>query len=315
MSAAYGPMTGTVGALIEVDISPASDFVQIRNDSFNDLLVQFGPAPIPSAAASAGGQWANAVPAWDHPVIPCGNGGRFDGRVWLMPINNGGLAGAGTLSVRNSIYVVAYDSTQEPVPVGSSLPRQQDVTSQARVVSVPISSLQNFAARSGNLASGVQIRFSLAQPTAAQLAIKRAVVYLYHADLHLASIGTLAGWSVDLEAYPGDASNNPIAGFLPVVFFVCDLYGSNNGSNSVFQARETFAPPHPLRVGLNWSALSITPANLCFRINIVGGSGAAQLVYNVGVDVDQSNTVSSPGSIGNEVANLFGAPQGDPGVF
>ena len=326
-----GPISLIVGTPYKLNVPTDATRVVIDNDSPYDVWFSF-TLTAPPVVTPSSGQWqgimrrghTGMVPIFGRPVASQREQtlnaiGAFQGVMWLLAVNPGGLASSGTVSVRSSVYITPL-TPFDADPVYSALSTQTDLSSQPRVVSVPIASTQNFSGRDA-VSVSVLNKWAVAQPTAAQLAAQSAVLYIYHAIFTLAAlpVNAVCGCSLNLECYPGDAGFNPIAGFTPIVIYIADLYAAQNTTAfTVTQAHQVFTPPAPKANIILWNGLG-TPANLCLRLNCIAASSTSgnfpQLAFNVGADIDTTNTQSIPGTIGNGTFNLFGSGAGDPNIF
>lgn len=297
MSRLYGPYSGTLGTILEVDVAPATRVIQVRNDSPNDLLVAFGPADKPGLVTSTQGQWANAVPAWDHPIMPAGPGssgvglaagGAFDGRVYLLPITPpGALATTGSVSLRNSIYVLAFESG-DYIPAGSSLPRQHDVTNQTRVVGLPPAAFtqnqRNVLLTAGNdIILRTDAFLSSGPPTVG--ATTSINIYLYYCYFALGTPSGAGGAAADMSLWV-DVMQNATVLLSNVIHTL--FVASSNATNQLVMGQHFFQPSAPAWLPMNGFSTAATGVRYRWHVEAVSATVPAAW-WNVGIGVDLIN--------------------------
>lgn len=144
-----GPLTLTVGQPFKLQLDQATKYIDVQNDSPYDVWVFFGNVK-PTDLANAQNTWHRTARR-DHTSLLPVEGyrgasrfefsnnalGAFQGTAWLMPVNPGGLALTGTTSARNQVFVTPY-LAGEPLPSHAARSSSVDLTSQARMLSVPI---------------------------------------------------------------------------------------------------------------------------------------------------------------------------------
>lgn len=285
-----GPFNSTstpalsAGTAFAFSINNDAIAIQVHNDSPYRCYVAFDGAR-PTASVAQLGSYQGVVGPWAHPVITVRTqgGGPFFGTVWIMPVNvTTFLAQTGSVSQLAEIHVDVYMPGDE-LPQSWAMPRQQDVTSQARSVIVPMS-LSHFYQ---NTWSGVGTTLvANLIPTADQITAGFAPIYLYYAN-------------VMPEAHTGDTE------------FVIQLQwqtggGVNVGSPFIF-ARGlvfahatnftatgwTFAPVFPFgAVG----SMPATAAQAAIQMANAGGTPIS-VAYTIAVHMDPTN-IAGPREIG-----------------
>lgn len=210
--------------------------------------------------------------------------------------------GPAVMSVTGQVYSDTEGAIlppRGPVP----LARHPALGAQARIVTVPIASKQNFVAQT-SIVDGTTIPFSLSGINPNMAAAKSFIAYIYWVQLQLQIFPANVQNHVTayLEMYPGDVSLAPVGGFTPVVFYQAEIYAAwNSTSFTLYSDCIHFTPAFPIQGGASgWSG---SPVNACLRIRtrVYSGTGL-WLAYNIGADVDRNNAQDVPGSIGNAVA-------------
>ena len=143
-----GPLTLTVGQPFRLDLAPDTAYVDIQNDSLNDVWVHYGETQ-PTDITNANKTWHRVVRRQHNGLLPTvgyrgasaaerqtNTIGAFKGRIWLLAVSPGGLAVTGTISGRSQVYVTPY-AIGDALPSHSSLSTQMDLSSQPRVIAIP----------------------------------------------------------------------------------------------------------------------------------------------------------------------------------
>lgn len=161
------------GTAFSITIDRAAQAIQIHNDSPYRLYFQFDGQK-PTATNSMSGQYVGMAAPWSHPVLPVQRTAAsgyermlnairdFQGILWVMVIDpTAALAQTGTVSTLAEIHVDVY-LPGENWPQSWAIPRQQDLTSQPRVVTVPMAldSFSFFTGRVTTPAAGARVQIS-----------------------------------------------------------------------------------------------------------------------------------------------------------
>lgn len=165
MSQGYGPYSVTAGTIQPVGVDPNTAAVFIQNDTPFYLFVSFNPTQ-PSPSTILNQDWAASIKPFDSQTeyitgpaqLQTPQGAMtFQGKVWLLPVDlrNVGLAQNGTVSSAALVSVRSFLPGEQP-PVAYSSSRQTDITSQTRVITVPMVP-QNFFIDSGGVAQGATL--------------------------------------------------------------------------------------------------------------------------------------------------------------
>lgn len=144
MSLPYGPVTLTANTMTFQDIDASAKWVVIENSSvFLDLGVSFYPNRPPVPVSFAGQPWAGVVQAGDAKRFLLPADGLWTGRVWLYPLNIATLAAAtGTNSRYSRAYLTTFAASENPSDFHGII-RGLDLTSQPRIISLPMAATAN----------------------------------------------------------------------------------------------------------------------------------------------------------------------------
>lgn len=300
----YGPYTATAGTVTQVTIPGDSDRVRIQNDSPYDVLVSFAVAK-PNVATSTNGDWQESVLAWHHAtmeipgqahvVTPLGTG-TFNGSVWLLPINSGSLALTGTTSGRSNLWVSAFRPGEMASDVYSA-PRQQDMTSQPRIVSVPIG-LPFGVAGIWRTTDANPFQIAAFGLSAAQKTSLAAPVYLYYANLTPeGSAGAASGFDVVIQAQPQTAIGANLGSPIVLARGGVQYNSATAGLNVPWVCAPAWPIGNPSVVGIG-GGLPAGTTQIAFQLYSPVGTRFG-LNYTIAVSMDLSNTVYD-GDIGNQ---------------
>ena len=147
----YSPASGMP---LQVIVSRSARWVTLRNDSPNYLYVQCGPRPPTSPTVAQ--SYAMSILPWsgdNYDTAGTSPGNAFDGVVYLIAYATTDLALSGTISARNQISVNTYTNEETPPQPYSGVPRQQDLSSQPRIIALAEGANSNATAIGGNLAA------------------------------------------------------------------------------------------------------------------------------------------------------------------
>ena len=304
MITTLGPYTPVSGTVITVKVRTDAQWIYVYNDSPLSLLGKFdGTAP--TALSSLDGSYNFAVRPHSDPVVPVQKGGvsaaelqlngiaQFQGTLYLMPRDPGGLAQSGTVSIRSEIFVTVGGPYDEP-PRPSSTMRQTDLSSQPRVITVPIAGGQ-LQSGNWNMATFAQVAFGLYSYPAALTSPTTLPIYVYSCHLSVEAAPPFAGLTrvaCQFEALASDgitvlASGNLLTFTLAVIW--------NTTSNILSIVPFGYAPPFPPVYLANIP--SGTKSVLVQFIKVLGANLTVN--WNAGVGFDPNNT-NAPGSTGNQ---------------
>lgn len=134
----WGPFTPTANAQQSVTVPQDSTFIEVENDCTFDLWVSFSPSVPPPGYVNSYNNVAR-ISATKPIQVPSTPLTPFNGTIWVYAKQPGGLATAGTSSSREQFYVVSYGPGEVPQPT-NAVPRATDLTSQSRIIAIPITS-------------------------------------------------------------------------------------------------------------------------------------------------------------------------------
>lgn len=194
------------GAAFAVPVNRAAQCIQVHNDTPDRLYFQFDGAQ-PTAITSMNGAYVGMAAPWSHPVIPVQRNAAsareralnaisdFQGVLWIMVVDpTAALAQSGAISTLTEIHIDVY-LPGEAWPQSWAIPRQHDLTSQPRVITVPMAWTHFTQGRINSGATYPQIfagmTFSL---SAAQQASKCAAVYFSYCQI-MPEAGATVGWA------------------------------------------------------------------------------------------------------------------------
>lgn len=222
-----GPLTLTVGQPYKLSLDPNMNRVDVANDSPNDVYLYFGQVAPTADLTNENNSWHALVRRQHNQTVPVAAyrgasaaerspnaWGAFDGTVWLLAVNAGQLAQSGTVSGRNQLFVRGL-YPGDPAPVHSALATQVDLTSQPRIVHVPVGMLQ-WSAGNWNPGSGDPFDVLNLSWNADILAAQHAVVYFYGCSV-MPAPGQTGSMGFSVEAQPVDSGGGNIGS--PVQMF------------------------------------------------------------------------------------------------
>lgn len=197
---AYGPFAQTPGNIIHVQTAQNQTDCFIKNVSPYDLWISFDPMQPPVIPFSSQIQlpYVESIPAFHAlPVgLPRGDDYPWAGNIWLLPQAPGGLSVTGATSPRANAYITTYEKNDK-IPQAYAEARQADITSQQRVVTLPISdggSDRVVGAKNCPSGTGVSVDLDAVSWTVNNLIGNSMVFYFYWWDIGLTADATAAGF-------------------------------------------------------------------------------------------------------------------------
>lgn len=303
MTQTIGPFTTTTtppivtGQAFQVDIPLATVAIQVHNDTPFRLYVQFdGDKPTATSSVVVGGYDGMASP-WAHPVIPrqqsLGSYSPFNGKLWIMVVDpTSVLAQTGSISTLAEIHIDCY-MPNEQWPQAWAIPRQQDVTSQARMIALPPGGgqLLNGTWSTATFATlGVNI-FTL---SATNIQLQAAVFYLFHLGLYpqipaAAGVPQQTRCALQAQFQTGGFVNVGLATTLYLFPMITTFNAANDASAQAIVLQPFFPIVAPLTV-------PATAAFLVINLVKLGGNDAV-IQFNFQMEVDPNNA-GPPASYG-----------------
>lgn len=145
----FGPLALTVNTRVPVALPSNTTAVYIGNDSIYDMLVALSDT-VPAVVTQAGDPWNAIVQAGHHLTLtvptniytPQGSTG-YTGSLYLLPLGRTGQASTGLISSTAQAWVIACQAGETP-PDAYAMPRSTDLSSQPRVVTIPVQSSNSF---------------------------------------------------------------------------------------------------------------------------------------------------------------------------
>ncbi|HEX5548487.1 MAG TPA: hypothetical protein VFX24_13840 [Ktedonobacterales bacterium] len=199
-----GPLTAVSGSVLSYTVPPETQAIYVQNYSKLTLLVSFA-ATAPTAMDSLNNQYDGVLaPGGRDTFYVQSRGassaerslnamGAFTGNVWIMPVDRtSGLVNSGSISTNSDVWLSAYGPYDPPPPFPGGMPQNVDLSSQPRVVAVPIG-LSHFYTNNWSLAAGHVPLISLLAtwiPTPAQLAAGVCGMYVHYVWVDCAYNGT-----------------------------------------------------------------------------------------------------------------------------
>lgn len=318
----FGPLTLTANVLTQVSCSPASATVYIGNDSPYDVLVSFAVSPPPLVTSANGtADWPAVVQAFHHCVLPTpGNisspqGTTFAGSVWLLPLDtrNVRLAQNGTVSATANAWVVACLPGEQP-PDAYAAPRQTDMTSQQRVIALPVSAFNfqgSYVPSASAPSTTVGQLISLSNIPIDPAGPQGVVAYLFSLSIGLiGAVNVVLAHDLQVQATTGSLLT-PVGSPLTIYTALASI----QGAAAPYQVSNfIFTPSFPVSfflnlVGVTQPGVSIvlkctqqTPVNVFTRV-----------VYNIQIGSDNGlyygHTIPGPGAQNGPLQ------LGSPGAF
>lgn len=308
-----GPLSLTVGQPYQLQLDQATKYIDVQNDSPYDVWVYFGNVK-PTDLTNAEQTWHRTARRDHTSLLPVESYrgaspyeysnnalGAFQGTVWLMQVNPGGLALTGTTSARNQVFVTPYLAGQ-PLPAHAARSSSVDLTSQARMINVPLAVQPSIgtwqtAGSSSTFIGGIPAL------TAANLASGIVNVYLYGGFITAQHVTGTA--FLELEAV---ILNGSLVQLGPAYgLWQGDVWA--NAANNTHDIWPLIAGPAIAVVSIPLGGL-VSPASVALQLFCNGVSGVApQVAYDVLWAVDGANT-GFPGPIGVAYSGLSGGPNG-----
>jgi hypothetical protein len=296
-----GPYKLIVGTVTHVKIPMDAVQVHIKNDSQFDLLVSFNPTQPTNITDSLDGTWNATVLRHTDPVIPVQTlgasalekqlnalGGSYQGDVWISPLNAINIASGGSSSGLQRVWLTTRGPYDPPI-VPSANTRQVDLTSQPRIVSVPVG-IQNFVAGAWNAGSGDFIFSKL--PIPAMMQTDHILCsYLYSAVVQPDATSTSGLMTFSIDAQPLTVGNAPtgIATHLAWGAIAID-------STAHTMTSWSYTPAAPSAKFYN-GALPANATQIGFQLTYQTGA-TLNAGYTIQVDIDGTNLATN-GDIGN----------------
>lgn len=296
-----GSFAITAGTPLRLTCDLAARWVSLRNDSPNYLYVQCGPRG-PNSPLSPGSYLLTIAPWSGDNYDTSSELSPFDGVVYLLPSLLGGLANPGLTLTRNVVSVTTYSAGETPPQPYAGIARQQDLTSQPRIVTIPMTMAQGNSA-TGRVATptgGNSINIGSTFSTLGLIGVQVAF-YVYYYEFTpgfnpVAAGGMDAGLFLDCQT----AGNATIGFPFPVLLHEASLAWS--GLGQVYQVAR-YNGPYPIAVQV------VAPAGKSadhFTFTFKNGSAVGappQFDYYLAASLDPSNNANVPGAIGNSEPN------------
>lgn len=283
------PLVLNTAVAIQIDRSARA--IQVHNDSPYLLYLAFDGQQ-PTALASMHGEYDASVGPWGHPVIPIQRTAAsarermlnaisdFTGTLWVMTIDpTGKLAQTGSVSQLNMVHLDVL-LPGEAWPQAWAVPRQHDLTSQPRVVCVPMG-LSHFNTGQWAVGDPSPLVLQTANISPAQLAAGTAPIYLYYAQIYATSSTTNA-MAFNLEVQWRTAGGVALGGpFVMARGAVLDNVTNQTTAPWVFAPAWPFAAVGPFPA---------TAAKADLQLTFISGSRMT-VHYTVAFWMDPTNTV------------------------
>ena len=305
-----GPLTLTVGQPFRLDLAPDTAYVEIQNDSLNDIWVYYGEVQ-PTDITNANKTWHRVVRRQHNGLLPTvgyrgasaaerqtNTIGDFKGRLWLLSVNPAGLAATGTITSRNQVYVTPY-AIGDALPRHSSLSTQSDITSEPRVIAVPVAATQSYVQDFSYTALGAQaVGIGPFPEICQQVWDGNTFLPIYLYSLSLSSAAASAVSAFQLQICERNSSH-----------VVTATYNLHNVQLTQNAYSFTPATPFPLVIKPALGTLHVTAQLNLSATTFTFGTMAVSL--DLAIDVDQVNQqVPPPIGGGSKLYNLGGIPSG-----
>lgn len=307
--ALIGPWNPVSGTPNQYKFGPETQWVYVRNQTHLTLLVVFSETQ-PKSLNSLSNEYDNVVREGGELLMwtqsrgastaerSLNAVGAFTGSVWIMPVDlSSTLASTGTTSSTNNVWVGAGGPYDPPPPVSAGIPLGTDLTSQPRVIALPMTvrladvvsdqtaipaagisaELTSYGVGSlivAGITRTLQMYlYMLTVGTTFGAAGAGGVVFSLIADLHTAghaSVGTVGGFNWPAEIYrftlSWPAAGGPYQSFtLPLSYPIAISMGLLTGSNIDHFAfmLKSFATAGSLPANAEWSlAAALDTANI-----------------------------------------------------
>ena len=310
-----GPRPAVAGSVLSYSVPKETQAIYVQNYSKLTLLVSFA-ATAPTATDSLNNQYDGVLaPGGRDTFYVQSRGassaerslnamGAFTGNVWIMPVDRtASQANTGTLSTISDVWLSAYGPYDPPPPFPGGMPLNVDLSSQPRVVTVPMAldSFSFFSGRVGFPASLASVQFGPSLQLGVNIPVSM-VFYLYQLIITPGfDAGGAGGMDVTIQV-DCQTSGGASVGFpFPITMMRYSLWWAAAAGP---YDKIDWKSPYPLGVEMS------PPANanhLALLLKNNGSTNApSQFDYNVGLGSDTSNTNIVPGLIGAPTAgHLF----------
>lgn len=291
MSQLVGLVTATPGTITKVGMSASTVNIAIKNDSFFDAWIKIGGA----APALAPGP--TTLGLWDHGITA---GARepytlplnFDGVVWVGIYDPGGNAATGVTSSRANVYVTAYAAGEDPGQAYGA-PRLADLSSQPRIVDIPIAAGMTVSSTYNPPASGntFAVPFQAgAGGGGVQVQVTGGQVYVVYVHYWLLWLAQNITGQANYQLVVQELNNVSAVVATNALLWATAAANATNGTND----RHSFQPSRPAAFIFTAQATAIL---LQLGIASGGQTGVVNPTgYAIGWDVDTSaNAVIIPG--------------------
>lgn len=314
MGGMLGPYTPTVGQPFKLTIDRETKYIDVENDSNNDIWVFFGGNVKPTDLTNENNTWHRVVRRQHTALLPV-HGYRgtapserrhgwaaFDGPVWLLAVNAGSLALSGSVSGRNQVYITPY-LEGEPTPLRTSSATQVDLSSQPRIVALPYGGT-HWASGQWNPGSGSTIQTQSFNIPAFELAALSLVYYLNALKVYPSQANGASGtmdWALVIQ--PRDSGGVALGS--PANLYVGCAAVTVSAGLITYTAGEGIALPNPIAVAYD-STLPVGTTHV--TIDLVKQLGNNVVInYFVEGNIDNVNSVpiAEPGNFG-----LYVVPNG-----
>lgn len=304
MSRPYGPVQLTAGTMASVDVDPGAAFVVIENSSVNlDLAVSFQVNAPAQTTYVSGFPWNGYIQAGGSKRLTLPpNDGRWTGRIWMYPISVASFsAQTGAGSSYSRAIITTFSVGEEPQDFQGVI-RGLDLTSQPRVISVPMASGFTFY-KTITLPSTVE-PFDAAHVHNAGIVIAgvpaaqtSCSIYLHEASAYALTVGSC---QFSLSLWWCDAGNNPltvVGGQFNFEAWRAGVFGPAGGSVLTATAPE-------LKIGQGKPGNAAT-VQLFYILTAGGGGMTVSVRFDCSIDLADIAYIGGVGAHVNTAGDLY----------
>lgn len=304
-----GPKQPTAGVVMAYTVPADTASIYVQNYTRLHLLISFGDVA-PTATDSLSNQYDGVLAPGGRDLFYVQSRGAssrerglnamgaFTGHVWIMPVDRSNtLAFAGTASGNNDIWVSAYGPYDPPPPFPGGMPLNVDISSQPRVISLPIPG--DFAA-TDTWSPAVTNPFSLIilQIPPALVTAGQFIFYIFH----LSAFPQLnAAATSQTVAFQAQLLDNSLANIgAATLLYEATIAAAGSGTNAGFYSPLIIQPHFPLAYNLQPPANAVWVA---FQTRLAAG-GTTPIVINFAAMLDFNNTGIPPNYGGTNSGNI-----------
>lgn len=285
----YGPYTAVAGAVQQCAVDQQADGLYFINKSVYDLYLAFTASQPPAVTSFGGGYWYYKVPTGDRRGVRVPQsvyaGAGFPGYVFVLPIDESGNLGLSGATSSNTLFNIETYEDASQMPPDYASAQFQNITTQNRMVSLPLGMLQWVTGQWTTSFTDLQTQ-SFAIPASLLAPAQPSInTYLYYALFSLAD-GTaahVADTTLGAQYLHGGSGGTRLGSLFPLARFVI---GSPQGGAV---AAIEINPRNPILYQTKNGATPATADTIALYLHLSSGFVGLVFDYTIAASLDPLN--------------------------